>query len=322
MTSPEPRAGDPGPTMIEVQALRKTYGDLVAVDGVSFEARGGQIFGLLGPNGAGKTTTIGCTSGLLSPSGGRVTLMGHDVVREGVAARRALGVVPQELALYEDISARDNLAFWGAAYGLSGPALRRRVDEVLELVGLGDRGKEPVKRYSGGMKRRLNFGCGIVHQPRVLLLDEPTAGVDPQSRVRLLDLVRAQAQAGACVVYTTHYMEEAQALCDRLVIIDHGKVLATGTLAELRGLMGEKDLVRLTGRFDPAATLGIAQVNGAEVVSADGGSIVLAVAGASRILPAIFAAVTASGGEINDATISQPSLESLFIKLTGRELRQ
>jgi ABC-2 type transport system ATP-binding protein len=308
--------------MIDVRGLRKTYGDLVAVDDVSFAAAGGEIFGLLGPNGAGKTTTIGCISGLLSPSSGNVTLLGRDVVHEGREARRRLGVVPQELALYEDISARDNLAFWGAAYGLSGATLRRRVEEVLELIGLGDRGKEPVKRFSGGMKRRLNFGCGVVHQPQVLLLDEPTVGVDPQSRVRLLDLVREQARAGACVIYTTHYMEEAQALCDRLVIIDHGKVLAMGTLAELRGLMGERDLVRLTGAFDAAAARDVAGVNGAEVVSADAASMVLAVAGASRVLPALFAAVAASGGQIHDATISQPSLESLFIKLTGRELRE
>ena len=251
MSTRESRPIDPATATIDVRSLRKAYGELVAVDGVTFEARSGEIFGLLGPNGAGKTTTIGCISGLLSPSGGTVTLLGRDVVREGARARRQLGVVPQELALYDDISARDNLAFWGAAYGVTGAALARRVEQVLELTGLADRGREPVKRFSGGMKRRLNFGCGIVHEPRVLLLDEPTAGVDPQSRVRLLDLVRAQARAGACVVYTTHYMEEAQALCDRLVIIDRGKVLATGTLAELRGLMGEKDLVRLTGAFDP-----------------------------------------------------------------------
>ena len=322
MSTSESSAQATAGASVAVRALRKTYGELVAVDGVTFEAQGGEIFGLLGPNGAGKTTTIGCVSGLLSPSDGRVTLLGRDVVHEGLRARRELGVVPQELALYEDISARDNLAFWGAAYGLSGATLRRRVDAVLELVGLADRAREPVKRFSGGMKRRLNFGCGVVHEPKVLLLDEPTVGVDPQSRVRLLDLVRAQARAGACVVYTTHYMEEAQMLCDRLVIIDHGRVLATGTLSELRGLMGEKDLVRLTGAFDPSTSGEVARENGAEVVGADATSIVLAVAGASRILPALFASVAAAGGEIHDATISQPSLESLFIKLTGRELRE
>jgi ABC-2 type transport system ATP-binding protein len=311
-----------GPPSIQVRGLRKTYGDLVAVDGVDVSAFAGEIFGLLGPNGAGKSTLIGCASGLLTPSAGTVTMLGHDVSGDGPAARRQLGVVPQELALYEDLSARDNLGFWGAAYGLSGRPLRHRVDEVLHVIGLGDRGREPVKRFSGGMKRRLNFGCGIVHEPKVLLLDEPTVGVDPQSRVKLLELVRAQAAAGACVLYTTHYMEEAQSLCDRLTIIDQGKVLAAGTLAELRGRLGEKDLVRLTGTFPKPRAPELLQVPGAEFVSADNAGITLAVPHASRVLPAIFAAVTGAGGTIHDATISQPSLESLFIALTGRDLRE
>jgi ABC-2 type transport system ATP-binding protein len=173
--------------MIEVSELRKEYGDLVAVGGISFTAEPGAIFGLLGPNGAGKSTTIGCISGLLDPTAGHVRVLGHDVVTDGRAAKEALGIVPQELALYEDLSAQDNLSYWGGAYGLSGSELASRVGEVL---GLQDRAREPVKRFSGGMKRRLNFGCGIVHRPNVLLLDEPTVGVDPQSRVRLLDLVR------------------------------------------------------------------------------------------------------------------------------------
>jgi len=180
--------------MIDVQHLRKEYGDLVAVDDASFTAAAGEVFGLLGPNGAGKSTTIGCISGLLRPSGGTVRVLGHDVVTDGAAARRALGVVPQELALYEELSATDNLRFWGSAYGLTGGALKQRTGEVLELVGLADRAREAVKRFSGGMKRRLNFGCGLMHRPKVLLLDEPTVGVDPQSRVRLLDLVREQLQ--------------------------------------------------------------------------------------------------------------------------------
>jgi ABC-2 type transport system ATP-binding protein len=205
--------------MIEVEQLRKAYGELIAVNGVSFAAHAGKIFGLLGPNGAGKTTTIGCICGLLVPSAGHVKMMGHDVVREGTVARAALGVVPQEIALYEDLSAHENLAYWGGARGMRNPKLRERIQQVLELTGLQDRAREPMKQFSGGMKRRLNFACGILHSPKVLLLDEPTVGVDPQSRVRLLDLVRAEAQAGTCVLYTTHYMEEAEALCDRLAIM-------------------------------------------------------------------------------------------------------
>jgi ABC-2 type transport system ATP-binding protein len=309
--------------MITVSQLGKRYGDLVAVDGVTFTAEPGTIFGLLGPNGAGKSTTIGCISGLLKPTSGRVTVLGKDVMTDSVAARRQLGIVPQELALYEDLSARENLAYWGAAYGMTGDALKRRVLEVLERLGLGDRAKEPVKRFSGGMKRRLNFGCGIVHSPKVLLLDEPTVGVDPQSRVRLLELVREEVATGTCVLYTTHYMEEAQDLCTRLAIIDHGKLLAMGTLDELRRMIGEKDIVRLSGRFDVAAVRrALEHADGVEVVSVDERMLRLAVEGASRRLPVILSLVTGAGGELLETSLSQPSLESLFIKLTGRELRE
>ena len=310
-------------TMIDVQHLRKQYGDLVAVNDISFTAEPGQILGLLGPNGAGKTTTIGCISGLLKPTSGRVSAMGHDVVADGPAARRHLGIVPQELALYEDLSAAANLEYWGSAYGMSGDMLRRRVGEVLELIGLADRGRDRTSKFSGGMKRRLNFGCGIVHSPRVVLLDEPTAGVDPQSRVRLLDLVRQQAQAGATVIYTTHYMEEAQTLCDQIAIVDHGKLLASGTLDELRGLVGEKDLLRLTGRFEPAAaSSALASLEQVEVLTVTGDTLTIAATGASRKLPAIFSALAAAGAEIQETKLSVPSLESLFITLTGRELRE
>jgi ABC-2 type transport system ATP-binding protein len=309
--------------MIEVHHLRKLYGELVAVDDATFTVEAGQIFGLLGPNGAGKSTTIGCVSGLLKPSGGVVKVLGLDIVSDGAAARAALGVVPQELALYQDLSAAENLRYWGAAYGLGGSDLRRRVDEVLEIVGLVDRAREPVKRFSGGMKRRLNFACGIVHRPKALLLDEPTVGVDPQSRVRLIELVREQVSAGTCVLYTTHYMEEAQALCDRLAVIDHGKLIASGTLNELRRMAGERDLLRLSGIFDPAKVRGVLdRLDGTEVVSLDAERLRLAVEGASRRLPVIFAALAEAGADVRETTISQPSLEALFIKLTGRELRE
>jgi ABC-2 type transport system ATP-binding protein len=309
--------------MIQVEELRKHYGDLRAVDGISFTAEPGRIFGLLGPNGAGKTTTISCVSGLLQPTSGRVLVQGHDVVRDAKAARQHLGIVPQELALYEDLPAGANLSYWGAAYGMRGESLRARVAEVLEIIGLADRAKEPVGRFSGGMKRRLNFGCGIVHAPRVLLLDEPTAGVDPQSRMRLLDLVREQVRGGATVVYTTHYMEEAQELCDRLAIVDQGRLLAEGTLDELRALAGEKDLLRLTGRFDPAAARrAMDALEDVEVLNATADALSLATRGASRRLPAIFAALAGAGADIQESTLRVPSLESLFIKLTGRELRE
>jgi linearmycin/streptolysin S transport system ATP-binding protein len=309
--------------MIEIEGLSKRYGDNLAVDDVSFTAPAGQIFGLLGPNGAGKSTTIGCISGLLEPSAGRVSVLGHDVVRDGRAARTTLGVVPQDLALYEDLSARENLEYWGAAYHLRGDELKQRVGEVLEIAGLQDRAKEPVKKFSGGMKRRLNFACGIVHRPKVLLLDEPTVGVDPQSRVRLLELVRQQAREGVCVLYTTHYMEEAETLCDRLAVIDHGRIIALGTLVELRAMLGERDLLRLSGTFDPKrAEEALRKIQGVEVVQADEAQITLSMKEASRHLPVVFAALAASGAEVRETTLKQPSLESLFIKLTGKELRE
>lgn len=309
--------------MIKVERLRKLYGEIAAVDDAAFTAHAGEIFGLLGPNGAGKTTTIGCISGLLTPTAGRVLVDGHDVVRQGTAARRSIGVVPQELALYEDLTATENLEYWGGAQGMRNPGLKQRIGKVLELTGLQDRAREPVKRYSGGMKRRLNFACGIVHQPKILLLDEPKVGVDPQSRVRLLDLVRDEAKAGKCVLYTTHYMEEAETLCDRLAIMDHGRLIAQGTLAELRAMVGERDLLRLTGAWNTDAVHKVlSQLDGVDIVRVGDGSATISAPNASGRLPSIFAALSSVGADVRGAALTQPSLESLFIKLTGKELRE
>jgi len=313
--------------MIEVESLRKTYGSLTAADDVSFRVGPGEIYGLLGPNGAGKSTTIGCISGLLTPDAGSVRVLGHDVVAAAAASRQSMGVVPQELAIYEDLSAIENLRYWGAAYGLRGDALTRRTAEVLARVGLDDRGKEPAKRFSGGMKRRLNFACGVVHNPKVLLLDEPTVGVDPQSRVRLLDLVREEAKQGTCVLYTTHYMEEAEALCDRIAIVDRGRLLAEGTLAELYAQLGARDLLRLSGSFDPARVRpalegALTDTKTWELVQSDEEQVVLSLQQASSHLSAIFSAVSGAGADVRETTLTRPNLESLFIKLTGKELRE
>jgi len=307
--------------MIKVSDLHKSFGSQVAVNGVSFSAAEGQIYGLLGPNGAGKSTTINCLSGLLTPGAGRLSLLGHDVVRSARKAKAQLGVVPQELAFYQDLSARENLRFFGATYGLRGDRLEKRVDAVLSDIGLADRALEPCKQFSGGMQRRLNFGCALVHEPRILLLDEPTVGVDPQSREKLLDMVRDQAKAGACVLYTTHYMEEAESLCHRLGIIDHGKLIAEGTLDELRGSVEGSDLLRLSGEF--------AEVNSGSdwprditVLSASNSQLQLSVPDASRRLGEIFKFVHAHGGEITETTLSRPSLATLFQRLTGKDLRE
>ncbi len=309
--------------MISIDGLKKSFGETVAVDGISLEASPGCITGLLGPNGAGKSTTISCISGLLQPSAGRIRVAGHDVLTEEKAAKSCLGVVPQELALYEELSAHENLSFWGAAHGMRGKGLEDRVQEVLETVQLEGRAKEAVKNFSGGMKRRLNFACGVVHHPQVLLLDEPTVGVDPQSRVRLLDLVRKERERGVTVLYTTHYMEEAEALCDRLHIMDEGRIIAEGTMPELREQVGGRELLRLTGDFDADRLRQVfAADSGSELLSVTSDMLLLSSTGASEQLPALFARVQGAGGRIQGTTLTQPSLESLFIKLTGKELRE
>jgi len=309
--------------VIEVEGLQKKFGTLIAVDNVEFTAQRGKIFGLLGPNGAGKTTTINCISGLLKPTAGRIRVLQQDIELNGQAVKRQLGVVPQELALYEDLSATENLRFWGGAYGLRGSELKSRVREVLSQMELLDRAQERVKRFSGGMKRRLNLGCGIIHRPKVLLLDEPTAGVDPQSRVRLLELVREEVDRGTCVLYTTHYMEEAEDLCDELAIIDHGRIIARGTLSDLRAMVGQSDVLVLSGKFDTDGLReALARIEGAELAGVEPDELRLVLQGATSKLPELFAAVAATGAEIREATLTQPSLESLFIKLTGKKLRE
>lgn len=314
--------------MLKVEELSKNYGDLVAVDKISFEAGKGTVFGLLGPNGAGKSTAINCISGLLQPTSGHASVAGHDVVSEGKAARQNLGVVPQELALYEDLPAIDNLRYWGKAYGLRGAALDARVRDVLETIGLGDRAKDLPKKFSGGMKRRLNFGCGIVHKPPVILLDEPTVGVDPQSRARLFDMVEAERDAGACVLYTTHYMEEAERLCDSLAIIDHGKLIAKGTVDELRAKLGARDVLQLSGSFPLDQTKHAIDAlvdrgnHDLEIIAQEKTGVTLTMSNASGHLPAIFDAVSAAGGNVTETSLRSPNLETLFLLLTGKELRE
>ena len=313
--------------MLKVEGLVKQYGDLMAVDDVSFDAKEGSVFGLLGPNGAGKSTAINCISGLLAPTAGRIAVSGHDIVKDGKAARQSLGIVPQELALYEDLPAIENLRYWGKAYGLRGKILEDRVSDVLGYIGLADRAKDLPKEFSGGMKRRLNFGCGIVHKTNVLLLDEPTVGVDPQSRAKLFDLVEAERDAGACVLYTTHYMEEAERLCDSLAIIDHGKIIAKGTVAELKSQLGARDALQLSGNFPADATKAAiasltSSITDIEILSQDEDTLMLTLSLASQHLPDIFDAISSAGGSVSETNLRSPNLETLFLLLTGKELRE
>jgi ABC-2 type transport system ATP-binding protein len=308
--------------MIEVERLRKNFNSLLAVDDVSFSVAEGEIFGLLGPNGAGKTTTINMICGVLKPDGGRVLIGGKDIWLEAKTVKQGLAVVPQEIAVYEDVTARDNLNFWGSLYGLRGGALQSRVDEALTRVGLADRAGDKVKGFSGGMKRRLNLCMGLLHRPRVLLLDEPTVGIDPQARLNILDVVREVAASGTAVLYTTHYMDEAQDLCDRIAIIDHGRILTVGTLDELTRLAGEAEVLRLSGRFDgETARECLGAVGGVRVLKADLGMAVLSVEAGGPGLLAVLPKILELNLEVDDVSIQQPNLQSVFISLTGKELR-
>ncbi len=313
--------GGTGGSMIRVEELRKSYGRTLAVDGISFQARPGEIFGLLGPNGAGKTTTISILSGLLAPTAGSVTVDGRPMSPTAAAVKRTMGIVPQEIALYDELNARENLSFWGGLYGLSGSRLRGRVDEVLALIGLTDRAGDRVKTFSGGMKRRLNLGLGLVHEPTVLLLDEPTVGVDPQARINILEVIRQVAASGKTVLYTTHYMQEAEELCQRLAIMDHGRILAEGSVEELKRMVGEGEIVTVRGRFSAEEMRRSLDGNvDVRAVSLEDHQAMLAVQGgrgSTRVLQDLLARSLA----IEEIAVRQPSLEQVFIKLTGRELR-
>ncbi len=310
--------------MIQVENLVKTFGDLKAVDGISFEIAAGEIYGLLGPNGAGKTTTLSMMAGLLAPEEGRIRFDGVDLAERPLEVKAALGVVPQESALYEELGAREHLRLWGGLYGLAGAELAAAVDRMLDHLGLASRARDPVKQYSGGMKRRLNLGLGLVHSPRMVLLDEPTVGIDPQARLKILDVVRAVAKGGAAVLYTTHYLEEAEELCDRIAILDHGKMLAEGSLEELQRMVGGEEVVTLRGDFDAEALLErLLADGGVRVLAREAERLVLATAasesgrGSMKLLSTLFA----EGVAMEGVAIEPPSLNSLFLKLTGRGLR-
>ena len=307
--------------MIEIKQLSKTYGQFKAVKNISFQAKAGEIFGLLGPNGAGKSTTINCISGLITPTEGSVIINGHNISTDAIKAKGSLGLVPQELALYEDLSAHENLLFWGSAYGLTGDKLEARIQSVLTDVGLESRQKEAVKQFSGGMKRRLNFACAILHKPAALLLDEPTVGVDPQSREHLMQAIIKLKEQGTAVIYTTHYMEEAERLCDNLAIIDQGEIIASGTVDDLRAQVGERDLITIKGQFKQLENKTYIEQLGAEVLEFSENEVRILVAEASKRLSEVLNIIESHYGSVDQVTLQQANLESLFIKLTGRALR-
>ena len=308
--------------LLECRDLHKRYGDRTAVDGISFEIAPGETYGLLGPNGAGKTTTISMICGLLRRDGGEVFVDGRPVDIGATDAKASIGYVPQDLAIYPDLTARENLVFFGRLQRMGGRDLATRVDEILALTDLTDRAKDRVDSFSGGMKRRLNIGIGLLHKPALLVLDEPTVGVDPQSRNAILSSVADLGREGMAVLYTTHYMEEAERLCDRIGIIDEGRIKAEGTRRELVALVGQKDRVDLvaSGAVGPAVTA-LQALDFVEEATLGDGTIELVVDEARNHLPGILQTAAEHGAIVRSVEVVEPDLEAVFLHLTGKALR-
>ncbi|MFO1476397.1 MAG: ATP-binding cassette domain-containing protein [Verrucomicrobiota bacterium] len=308
--------------LLNAEALVKSFGELRAVDSVSFEVRAGEIYGLLGPNGAGKTTTISMISGLLQPDSGGVIVDGVAFRQDPQRARRIMGVVPQDLAIYEELTGRENLEFWGRMAGLAAAEARSRAAELLEALALSDRAAHAVKTYSGGMKRRINLGCALLHRPKLLLLDEPTVGIDPQARLKILEFIRDLRAGGTAVLYTTHYLEEAETLCQRIGIIDHGRLLAEGTLAELQERLGGDRVFVLEADFKGASPenwpgfgeqFRILQRTERQLVAAATGK-----RDPAECLKQLLNLPVAA----QNVTLKRPTLNDVFLQLTGRDLRE
>jgi ABC-2 type transport system ATP-binding protein len=310
-------------SMLSVRGLRKSFGARVAVDGVGFAIAAGEIYGLLGPNGAGKTTSISMIAGILGRDGGEITIDGVNI-DAGPPARALIGIVPQAITLYLDLTARENLDFWGRMYDLRGDPLRTRVEEALSAVGLTPRADDIASTYSGGMQRRLNLACGILHRPKLLILDEPTVGVDPQSRSAIFDLVERLRDEGTAILYTTHYMEEAERLCARIGIIDAGKLIAEGTRSELVANLGQDARIEIGLGRGEELTRAISVVGGLEGVRSpvviDDHLNVFADRGAYR-LPALLSALLKAGLVAASIKVVEPNLEDVFLRMTGRALR-
>ena len=306
--------------MLEVRNLRKDYGATPALADVSFGVQTGEMFGLLGPNGAGKTTLMSIVSGLLDPSGGQVFLAGREFVRHNRELRRIIGIVPQELAIYNELSARENLRFFGQLYGLGGKELEQRIDKILTAIALSDRADQRTATFSGGMKRRLNLGASLVHEPRILLLDEPTTGVDPQSRNHIFEEVRRLNSEGITIVYTSHYMEEVQALCPRIGIIDHGKLVACDTVKSLLGQLPSR--LQLSVRAMPPRSLARLQsLEGIRVLTPNPQSLEIECRDVKRTLLQVVSILNEEQVEMTSLETEEPNLEHVFLHLTGRALR-
>ncbi len=307
--------------ILRCEGLVRRFGDRVAVDDVSFEIARGETYGLLGPNGSGKTTTISMLAGILTADEGTIELAGEPITPSAVEAKRAIGLVPQEIALYQDLTAAENLRFFGRLQRLGGRELAARIDEVLEIVALRDRAGDRVDEFSGGMKRRVNIAVGLLHRPRLLVLDEPTVGVDPQSRNQILAGVETLGEAGLAVLYTTHYMEEAERLCDRVGILDQGRMIAEGTQSELVARVGENDLIIVEGEHDESVLAWCRNVTAVIAVEQTGRGVEVTSSNGTRTIGPLLAAFEEHGVDVPGLQLREPNLEAVFLDLTGRALR-
>ena len=308
--------------MLQVDGLRKAFGKRVAVDDVSFAVAPGETYGLLGPNGAGKTTTISLICGLLVPDAGTAAIAGADILSEPLTAKAAIGLVPQDIALYPDLSARENLRLFGRLQGLNGHDLSNRIDETLDLVGLADRAEERIEAYSGGMKRRANIATGLLHRPKLLVLDEPTVGVDPQSRNAILESIEALGGAGLSMLYTTHCMEEAERLCHRVGIIDEGRLIAEGSRQELLAATGGHAALHLDASGPIAQWLAdVERIDGVVGVAARSDGAEVQMTSAQAVLAPVIDAAARNSVAVGSVEIVEPDLESVFLHLTGKALR-
>jgi len=308
--------------LLSVTNIVKSFGDIKAVDDVSFEVNPGEIYGLLGPNGAGKTTSISIISGLIRANSGDVEIDGESFWNDPMRAKRSMGVVPQDIALYEELTGRENLLFWGQLAGLSKSSAKSRADELLKTLSLESRGKDVLKKYSGGMKRRINLGCALMHSPKLLLLDEPTVGIDPQARTNILEFVENLAAQGTAILYTTHYLEEAERFCQRIGIIDHGKLLAEGGLNELQELAGGKQVYVMEGDLAGAADkLPADFLKQFKIIQSSDEQITIASIEDKHPSDCLRELLKVPV-KLDNISVKKPTLNEVFLKLTGRDLRE
>ncbi|KOA18200.1 daunorubicin/doxorubicin resistance ATP-binding protein DrrA [Clostridium homopropionicum DSM 5847] len=308
--------------IVKIEGLIKRFGDLTAVDNINLYIEEGEIYGLLGPNGAGKSTTINIMCGLLSMDKGKIEVLNEDIVKEAYFTKKNIGMVPQDIAIYEDLTAYENVKFFASLYGLKGEELKKRTSEALEFVGLSDRAKEFPKGFSGGMKRRLNIACAIAHRPKLIIMDEPTVGIDPQSRNHILQSVKKLNSMGCTIIYTTHYMEEVEAICTKIGIIDHGKVIAEGTKEELKSIVTDKNSVEVTvDLIDKVEIEEIKKINGVIDVNINEYKIKISSYKEVNNLDKIIIYFTERDIQIQNIETQKPDLETVFLTLTGRKLR-